>query len=131
MSANSFKQTFAVTATGAAMDFQLGGKPLAITIINETQELEAKWVNTMADGEAFISDPTGTPAADFITANGVTALVNTEITAAGRTGDSDGSSDAQRLAGVTHIENGFRIGTEARLNTASDVLHIVAEVSAE
>lgn len=125
MSANSFTQTFAATGTGADMDFQLGGKPLSIEVINETTLQVFKWVHTMADAEAMEID--ATPA--FLTANGVTQLVNQEITAAGRAGDSDGSSDAQRLAGVTHVENGFRLGSA--IQSASDVLHITAEVSAE
>ncbi len=85
--------------TGAAMLIQLDYKPIRIEINNRTRNVIGAWTAAMPDASAqlLVDSGAGTSDVSFITTNGITP----------------GS-------------NGFTLGSNASLNTASDVIYWTA-----
>lgn len=97
---DSFKsRSFAtgqLAGTGSAITVIAGFKPLSIKIYNRTQNAQGMWNATMPDASAqlVVDSGSGTTDLSFVTS-----------------------------AGITPSFNGFTIGTNASLNTASDVIY--------
>lgn len=85
-----------VAGTGSAISIVCGFKPLSIRIFNRTQNAQGFWTASMPDASAQLTVDSGSGTTDvsFITS-----------------------------AGITPTFNGFSIGTNASLNTSSDVIY--------
>ena len=88
-----------VVGTGSAFNVICGFKPKHIRIMNRTDNSHSEWNDAMPDASAQLTIDSGAGSTDvsFITSNGITPLYN-----------------------------GFTIGTNAALNTASDVVYWTA-----
>lgn len=84
------------TGTGAAISITTGFKPISITIHNRTQLSKAYWNAAMAADAAFLAVDSGVGTTDF-------SFITT--------------------GGITAGSNGFSIGTNASINTASDEIY--------
>lgn len=92
-------RAFRLTGTGAAIQVECGFKPELVLVLNETQLSLAFHVSGMADGRALAVDDSGAGATDV---------------------------ELKTSGGVTLQGQGFTLGTDADLNTASDVIWAVA-----
>lgn len=87
----------AVYGTGANLDVKtIGYKPRRVELVNETGLVTAIWTDTMTEGRGF---------------KRVTAGTMSQM-AAGE--------------GITPLSNGFRIGVDADVNVADELIHWVA-----
>lgn len=91
--------TGTVTGTGSAISISTGFRPKEIRIYNRTQKATGIWNDAMADASALLTIDSGVGTTDlsFVTS-----------------------------AGLTPSPLGFTIGTNAALNTASDVIYYTA-----
>lgn len=67
---------FTQAATAIAVDVEVGFLPEKVTVENETDRIRMEWDNTMAAGEASITDAAGTRT--LIAANGITLIQGTQ-----------------------------------------------------
>lgn len=90
----------AVVGTGAAIDVRtVGFRPRRVELYNKAGLCYAVWLDTFSDGH----------------------MVKTVDSGAGTTDVADVTSN-----GITPLSDGFRIGTDADLNAAGEVIHWVA-----
>lgn len=89
-----------VTGTGSAISIFCGFRPVRVTIYNRTKNAQGFWTEAMpvASAQLIIDSGAGTTDVSFVTS-----------------------------AGITPVFNGFTIGTNASLNSASDVIYWIAE----
>lgn len=85
-----------VVGTGSAFDVRAGFKPRSVKIHNRTRNAKGDWTAVMPDASAqlIVDSGAGTTDISFITSNG-----------------------------ITPVFNGFTLGSNANLNTASDVIY--------
>jgi hypothetical protein len=88
-----------VAGTGSAFNIICGFKPKHLCILNRTRNVRATWNDVMPDASAqlVVDSGVGTTDLSFITTNGITPLFN-----------------------------GFTLGSNASMNTASDVIYWTA-----
>lgn len=91
--------TKAITGTGAAINVSCGFRPKFLILINVTQLSITFYSDTMTAAHAQTLDDTGSGTLDY---------------------------EAKTSNGVTLRPQGFTIGTDADINTASDVIHAIA-----
>lgn len=93
-------KVYHLTGTGAAISVDVGFEPYRVEVFNETQICRALHIRGMDAASAHkVSDNgAGTADSEYITSGGITL----------------GS-------------RGFSIGTDADLNTASDVIHVYVD----
>lgn len=88
-----------ITGTAAAITVNCGFKPKYVRLINETQLATAEHVDGMAAARMALTDDSGAGTTDI-----------TVVTS----------------AAITLTPTGFIIGTNATINSASDVIYVVA-----
>lgn len=88
-----------ITGTGAAINVSCGFKPKFVVLLNLTQLSVSFHSDTMTAAHAVTIDDSGSNATDVL---------------------------AKTSGGVTLRPQGFTIGADAMLNTASDVIHAIA-----
>jgi actin-like ATPase involved in cell morphogenesis len=91
--------TAKLAGTGALISINCGFQPVYVRLINETQAAVAEHVAGMAADRAVAVDDSGAGASDV---------------------------EVKSSNGITLTPQGFTIGTDADLNTASDVIYVVA-----
>ena len=119
---------FKLTATGSEMKIGLGFKPNFILIWNKTNPSVHIWMSTMAAasyGQIVNDDLTQLA---NVSSGGIDAY-DGEQAAADGTNDfyiKGSTKVATALTSGEDIPEGFKVGTEAVINTADDELHVVA-----
>lgn len=88
-----------LTGTGALISVNCGFRPSVVQLRNETQGVIAWHDENMAGASAHALDDTGVGTVDF---------------------------EAKATGGISLTPQGFSIGTDADLNTASDVIYVIA-----
>lgn len=88
-----------LAGTGAALNVSLGFRPAYVRLVNETQLSTAEAFDGMADARAVVTDDSGAAATDIL---------------------------LKTTNGITFTSQGFQIGTEATINTTSDVIWYLA-----
>lgn len=91
--------TAKLAGTGSAINVNCGFQPVYVRLINETQACVAEHVAGMAAARAVAVDNSGAGATDV---------------------------EVKSADGITLTPQGFVIGADADLNTASDVIYVVA-----
>ena len=91
--------TAKLAGTGAAINVACGFQPKLVIAINLTQLSITYWTDTMDQAKGVQIDDSGSNATDVL------ALASNGIS--------------------THAQ-GFRLGTNAALNTSADVIHVIA-----
>ncbi len=91
--------TAKLAGTGAALNVNTGFTPRCVIALNLTQLSLTVWTDTMDQAKGLQIDDSGADTTNIL---------------------------ALASAGISSSSQGFSLGTDAALNTASDVIHVLA-----